>query len=85
MRPRPNWRFTTRSSPSAPTSWHSSLPVSLTAVRWPITSSRELPVAARYCAHTLAASLPRTQTLELQRDEAGYFTFKLTQAEAAAR
>ena len=46
---------------------------------------RELPVAARYCAHTLAESLARTQNLELQRDEDGYFTFKLTQAETAAR
>ncbi len=46
---------------------------------------RELPVAARYCAHTLAESLARTQNLELQRDEDSHFTFKLTQAEAAAR
>ena len=38
----------------------------------------------RYCAHTLAESLPRTQNLELQRDEDGYFTLKLTQAQAAA-
>ena len=47
--------------------------------------SRELPVAARYCAHTLAESLPRTQNLELQRDEDSHFTLKLTQAQAAAR
>ena len=46
---------------------------------------RELPVAARYCAHTLAESLARTQNLELQRDEDSHFTLKLTQAEAAAR
>ena len=46
---------------------------------------RELPVAARYCAHTLAESLARTQNLELQRDEDGHFTLKLTQAQAAAR
>ncbi|MBP8923047.1 MAG: bifunctional pyr operon transcriptional regulator/uracil phosphoribosyltransferase PyrR [Thauera sp.] len=45
---------------------------------------RELPVAARYCAHTLAESLARTQNLELQRDEDSHFTLKLTQAEAAA-
>ena len=45
---------------------------------------RELPVAARYCAHTLAESLPRTQNLELQRDEDSHFTLKLTQAQAAA-
>ena len=46
---------------------------------------RELPVAARYCAHTLAESLARTQNLELQRDEDSHFTLKLTQAETAAR
>ena len=46
---------------------------------------RELPVAARYCAHTLAESLARTQNLELQRDEDNHFTLKLTQAQAAAR
>ena len=40
---------------------------------------RELPVAARYCAHTLAAPLAREQNLELQRDEAGQFGLKLTQ------
>ena len=45
---------------------------------------RELPVAARYCAHTLAESLARTQNLELQRDEDSHFTLKLTQAQAAA-
>ena len=46
---------------------------------------RELPVAARYCAHTLAESLARTQNLELQRDEDSHFTLKLTQAQAATR
>ena len=46
---------------------------------------RELPVAARYCAHTLAESLARTQNLELQRDEDSHFTLKFTQAQAAAR
>ena len=40
---------------------------------------RELPVAARYCAHTLPAPLAREQNLELQRDEAGRFSMKLTQ------
>ena len=45
---------------------------------------RELPVAARYSAHTLAESLARTQNLELQRDEDSHFTLKLTQAQAAA-
>lgn len=30
---------------------------------------RELPIEARYCAHTLAASLPANDKLELQRDE----------------
>jgi pyrimidine operon attenuation protein/uracil phosphoribosyltransferase len=46
---------------------------------------RELPIAARYCAQPLAEPLPRAQNLELQRDEAGHFTLKLTQAEPAAR
>ena len=40
---------------------------------------RELPIAARYCAHTLPAPLAREQNLELQRDEAGRFSMKLTQ------
>ena len=40
---------------------------------------RELPVAARYCAHTLAAPLARKQNLELQRDAAGQFGLELTQ------
>ncbi len=39
---------------------------------------RELPVAARYCAHALSAPLTREQNLELQRDEAGRFDLKLT-------
>ena len=39
---------------------------------------RELPVAARYCAHTLDEPLPRDQNLELQRDDAGRFTLMLT-------
>ncbi|MCV2219719.1 bifunctional pyr operon transcriptional regulator/uracil phosphoribosyltransferase PyrR [Thauera sp. Sel9] len=41
--------------------------------------SRELPIAARYCAHTLPEALPRDQNLELQRDEAGRLTLELTQ------
>jgi pyrimidine operon attenuation protein/uracil phosphoribosyltransferase len=41
--------------------------------------SRELPVAARYCAHTLSEALPREQNLDLQRDDAGQFTLKLTE------
>ena len=40
---------------------------------------RELPVAARYCAHTLSAPLAREQNLELQRDDHGQFSLKLTQ------
>ncbi len=40
---------------------------------------RELPVAARYCAHTLPAPLAREQNLELQRDAAGQFGLELTQ------
>ncbi|MFT3759777.1 bifunctional pyr operon transcriptional regulator/uracil phosphoribosyltransferase PyrR [Thauera sp.] len=41
--------------------------------------SRELPIAARYCAHTLPEALPRDQNLELQRDEAGQLKLELTQ------
>lgn len=40
---------------------------------------RELPIAARYCAHTLAEPLPREQNLDLKRDEAGRFSLELTQ------
>ncbi|WEN40969.1 Bifunctional protein PyrR [Thauera sp. GDN1] len=40
--------------------------------------SRELPIGARYCAHTLDEPLPRDQNLELQRDDAGRFTLMLT-------
>ena len=46
---------------------------------------RELPVAARYCAHTLAEPLPRSHNLELLRDEDGHLTFKLTQTPAVER
>lgn len=45
--------------------------------------SRELPIAARYCAHTLATPLAREQNLELLRDDAGRFTLKLTQVQPA--
>lgn len=41
--------------------------------------SRELPIGARYCAHTLPEALPREQNLDLQRDDAGAFSLKLTQ------
>ena len=47
--------------------------------------SRELPIGARYCAHTLPEALSREQNLELQRDDAGHFTLKLTQAKPATR
>jgi len=47
--------------------------------------SRELPIAARYCAHPLPQPLPREQNLELQRDDDGHFTLKLTQAKPATR
>ena len=40
--------------------------------------SRELPIAARYCAHTLPQALQREQSLQLQRDENGRFTLELT-------
>ena len=36
-------------------------------------------MAARYCAHTLSAPLAREQNLELQRDDHGQFSLKLTQ------
>ncbi len=39
---------------------------------------RELPIGARYCAHTLAAPLPAGQHLELQRDAEGQLTLTLT-------
>ena len=40
--------------------------------------SRELPIAARYCAHTLTDPLPATQNLELQRTAEGALTLQLT-------
>lgn len=41
---------------------------------------RELPVAARYCAHTLPDPLPATQTLELGRDADGTLSLRLIDA-----
>lgn len=41
---------------------------------------RELPIAAQYCALTLPAALPPTQTLELGREENGTLTLRLTDA-----
>jgi len=41
---------------------------------------RELPIAARYCAHTLAEPLPASQILELGRDEAGVLSLRLIDA-----
>jgi pyrimidine operon attenuation protein/uracil phosphoribosyltransferase len=39
---------------------------------------RELPIGARYCAHTLAEPLPAAQNLELQRAPDGTLTLQLT-------
>lgn len=41
---------------------------------------RELPIAARYCAHTLREPLPATQILELRCDEAGTLSLRLIDA-----
>jgi len=41
---------------------------------------RELPIAARYCAHTLPQPLPASQILELRKDEAGTLTLRLIDA-----
>ncbi len=38
---------------------------------------RELPVAARFCAHTLSEPLPAEQNLQLERDADGLFTLRL--------
>lgn len=38
---------------------------------------RELPVAARFCAHTLSEALPAEQNLQLERDADGLFTLRL--------
>ncbi|MBI1907011.1 MAG: bifunctional pyr operon transcriptional regulator/uracil phosphoribosyltransferase PyrR [Rhodocyclales bacterium] len=41
---------------------------------------RELPVYARYCAHTLPVSLPPTQNLELMCSESGQLNLRVIDA-----
>lgn len=41
---------------------------------------RELPIAARYCGHTLEVEPPASETLELGRDETGVLSLKITHA-----
>lgn len=41
---------------------------------------RELPIAARFCAHALTPELPAGQNLELACDEAGTFSLRLIDA-----
>ncbi|MDR0717323.1 MAG: bifunctional pyr operon transcriptional regulator/uracil phosphoribosyltransferase PyrR [Azoarcus sp.] len=41
---------------------------------------RELPIAARYCAHTLPEPLPAAQNLQLERTNAGVLTLRLIDA-----
>lgn len=41
---------------------------------------RELPIGARYCAHTLPQSLPASQSLQLERAEDGTFALRLIDA-----
>lgn len=41
---------------------------------------RELPIAPRYCAMTLADPLPATQSLQLETDAAGALTLRLIDA-----
>lgn len=41
---------------------------------------RELPIAARYCAHTLADPLPPEQILELQKNKDDTLTLRLIDA-----
>ncbi len=41
---------------------------------------RELPICARYCAHTLPAPLPASQRLELTCDEADKLSLRLLDA-----
>ena len=41
---------------------------------------RELPVAARYCAHTLPQPLPASQSLQLERSENGALALRLIDA-----
>lgn len=38
---------------------------------------RQLPICARFCAHTLAAPLPDSQNLQLERGEDGSLTLRL--------
>ncbi|THF63849.1 bifunctional pyr operon transcriptional regulator/uracil phosphoribosyltransferase PyrR [Pseudothauera nasutitermitis] len=41
---------------------------------------RELPIAARYCAHTLPQSLPAAQSLQLERGDGGALALRLIDA-----
>lgn len=41
---------------------------------------RELPIAARYCAHTLPQPLAASRTLDLSRDDAGKLALRLIDA-----
>ncbi|MDR1063363.1 MAG: bifunctional pyr operon transcriptional regulator/uracil phosphoribosyltransferase PyrR [Azoarcus sp.] len=41
---------------------------------------RELPIAARYCAHTLPEPLPASQNLQLERTEDGNLSLRLIDA-----
>jgi len=41
---------------------------------------RELPIAARYCAHTLPEPLPASQSLRLEQTENGNLTLRLIHA-----
>jgi pyrimidine operon attenuation protein/uracil phosphoribosyltransferase len=41
---------------------------------------RELPIAARYCAHTLPEPLPPSQNLQLEQTENGDLTLRLIHA-----
>jgi pyrimidine operon attenuation protein/uracil phosphoribosyltransferase len=41
---------------------------------------RQLPIAARFCAHTLAEALPPECKLSLQRDEQGNFSLEVKSA-----
>lgn len=41
---------------------------------------RELPIAARFCAHTLTPSLPSAHNLELLRNDDGKLTLRLIDA-----
>jgi len=41
---------------------------------------RELPIGARYCAHTLTHPLPASQRLQLERQQNGTFALRLIDA-----